>query len=149
MDDIKTNKIAIAVDVVIFNKEGKVLLGKRLAEVGYGTWAFPGGHLNDDESLLDTAKRELEEELGDKIKINISKEIIAVRDDSLPPRFIRHLVIILKGEHIEGDPVVNEPEFCEKWEWFDIDKLPSPLFSKADEVLKNYVNNKSLIVESS
>jgi len=56
---------------IIVIKEDKVLLGKRKNSHGSGTWQFPGGHLEFNESIKDCARRELFEETGIKIK-NIS-----------------------------------------------------------------------------
>jgi 8-oxo-dGTP diphosphatase len=145
-DKIKINNIAVAADVAIFNKAGQVLLGKRLAKAGLGTWGFPGGHILDKENILDAARRELREELGDAVQVNIFNKIIAIRDNSLPPQFIRHLTVILEGEYLTGEILVNEPDRCEKWEWFDLNKLPEPLFDKIGETLQSYINNKSSIV---
>ena len=44
-------------------RDGKVLLVQR-AKPPKGIWAFPGGHLEPGESLLDAAARELREETG-------------------------------------------------------------------------------------
>lgn len=145
-DKIKVNNIAIAVDVVIFNKDGQVLLGKRLAKAGHGTWSFPGGHILDKEDILDAVRRELREELGNAVQVSIFNKIIAIRDNSLPPEFIRHLTIMLEGEYLGGEVLVNEPDRCEKWEWFDLNKLPEPLFDKMEDILQNYINHKSSIV---
>ncbi len=56
-----------AVNIWIFNKEGKVLLQKRsLNKLQYpNTWSCSvGGHVRIDESCLDAAIRELKEELN-------------------------------------------------------------------------------------
>jgi 8-oxo-dGTP diphosphatase len=49
-------------------KEGKVLLGKRIAKHGSGTWCFPGGHLDFMESFEECARRETREEAGIEIE---------------------------------------------------------------------------------
>jgi len=48
--------IGVAVIVI---KENRVLLGKRKNSHGSGTWAFPGGHLEFNESIEDCARREV------------------------------------------------------------------------------------------
>jgi bifunctional NMN adenylyltransferase/nudix hydrolase len=54
------------VDSVV-EQSGHILLVKRKAEPGKGLWALPGGHLNEYETQLDGAIRELREET--KIKV--------------------------------------------------------------------------------
>ena len=57
----------MTVDIVLFYSAGKrieVLLIKRAREPFKGRWAFPGGFVDEDESLEDAAARELSEETG-------------------------------------------------------------------------------------
>ncbi|KAJ5527704.1 hypothetical protein N7513_011863 [Penicillium frequentans] len=54
----------VGVGVLVFNKEGQVVLGRRKNSHGAGTWAFPGGHLEFGESFEDCAAREVLEETG-------------------------------------------------------------------------------------
>lgn len=134
------------VEIAIFNEKNQVLLGKRLASAGFGTWNFPGGHLKTNEEISECARREIREELGGDIEIEITGEIISVRENTVAPHHIHHVTIILKGIHEKGNPIVNEPDRCEKWEWFDLDNLPTPLFSGVKETLENYEKGISAIV---
>jgi len=44
--------------------DGRVLLAKRGAEPGYGTWSLPGGMVELGETLRDAVTREVREETG-------------------------------------------------------------------------------------
>ncbi len=58
---------AVTTDVVIFtirDAQLKLLLVKRKGEPFKGKWALPGGFLQLEESLEESARRELEEETG-------------------------------------------------------------------------------------
>ncbi len=54
-------KVGVCVIVV---KDGKVLMQKRKGAHGEGTWSFPGGHLEFNETWEECAKRETFEEVG-------------------------------------------------------------------------------------
>ena len=58
---------ALTVDIALFYRSQtriEVLLIKRAREPFKGLWAFPGGFVDEDESLEDAAARELFEETG-------------------------------------------------------------------------------------
>ena len=62
---MKTVSVAL-----IFNKENKVLIGRRaLTEPHSGYWEFPGGKLEKGETPQEALKRELMEELNVKSTI--------------------------------------------------------------------------------
>jgi len=145
--DLKEGEgIRTAIDVAIFNDNGKVLLGKRLAQAGFGTWGFVGGHLRTGEKIIDGARREISEELGKNAQIEPINEILAVRENSLEPNLIHHVTVIIRGKYIGGDIKVNEPKRCEKWEWFSLDNLPSELFSGVQETLESFKQQKATVV---
>lgn len=47
----------VSVDLLIFNVEGKILLGKRANEPAKGMWFTPGGRINKFEKLEDSIQR--------------------------------------------------------------------------------------------
>ena len=51
----------IAVNSIVFNGQGEVLLAKRRDN---GLWCIPGGHVDLDETLAQACLRELREETG-------------------------------------------------------------------------------------
>jgi 8-oxo-dGTP diphosphatase len=58
---------SVTVDIVLFHRADErteVLLIKRAREPFKGAWAFPGGFVDEDESLEQAAARELKEETG-------------------------------------------------------------------------------------
>ena len=60
---------SVTADCIVFTKEpdAKVLLIQRADEPYKGSWAFPGGFMNMDETTEQCAIRELEEETGLKL----------------------------------------------------------------------------------
>lgn len=60
-------KLGLAVDCVVFGLDAenlKVMLVRRAIAPFQGEWALPGGFVRPDESLEETARRELQEETG-------------------------------------------------------------------------------------
>jgi len=109
---------------VIVRKEGKVLMHKRKNESGFGTWAFPGGHLEYFENVEDCFVRETREEAGieiENIQIGPYTNDINKEDDT------HYITLFAITDWKSGEPQVMEPDKCERWEWFDWDNLPEPL----------------------
>jgi 8-oxo-dGTP diphosphatase len=110
---------------VIALRAGKVLPGLRRGAHGSGQWAFPGGHLEYGEGVLDCARRELWEETG------------LVAENPRPGPYTNDVFVEEERHYITlfvlcgaegGEPVVKEPEKCERWGWFSWDALPRPRF---------------------
>src|SRR5688500_17037780 len=49
---------------IIIEMDGKIILAKRGSEPHKGSWAFPGGKLDGNETIEETAVREAKEETG-------------------------------------------------------------------------------------
>jgi 8-oxo-dGTP diphosphatase len=133
-------KVGIGVMVI---KDGKVLLGKRKGTHGQGEYAWPGGHLEYMESFADCAKREVKEETGMEIT-NIRFLRVLNLKDYKPKHYVD---IGLAADWASGEPQLCEPDRIESWDWYDIDKLPHPMFVgeitniEAYKTGKNYFDN--------
>lgn len=66
---------SIGVGGVVFNSIGEVLLIQRNQAPAKGMWSVPGGKIDPGESLVETCRREIEEETG---LLVYPKSIIAV-----------------------------------------------------------------------
>lgn len=109
---------------VMVLKGNKVLLGKRKGSHGEGEYAFPGGHLEYMESVVECARREISEECGIKVK-NMQYQFLANVRKYVPKHYI-HIGLVAKWK--SGEPVVKEPNKVESWGWYDLSDLPQPLF---------------------
>jgi len=120
-------------------KDGKVLLGKRKSSHGSGEYAWPGGHMEYLESFEECAKREVKEETGVEIK-----NIRFLRLYNLKEYKPKHYVDIgLIAEWKSGSPKVLEPDKCESWGWYELEKLPKPLFATLPSYFEAYRTGKN------
>lgn len=61
--------VYVPVTAAVIRKEGRVLIAKRKrAHMGY-PWEFPGGKVEDGETMEACLKRELREELGIEVEV--------------------------------------------------------------------------------
>jgi 8-oxo-dGTP diphosphatase len=126
------NRPKIGVGVIVIN-DGKILLGKRKNAHGEGSWSFPGGHLEFNEEVEDCAVREVKEETGISIR-NI--RIGTFTNDIFEKDGKHYVTLFVISDFASGKVKVMEPEKCERWEWFEWNKLPQPLFIPIQNLLK-------------
>jgi mutator protein MutT len=105
--------------VIVKNKLGQILLGKRKGSYKAGYFGMPGGRVDSHEQLEACAKRELEEETGLVAKKLTYVGVVKEWQESY--HFIHFIYVC---ETWDGEPKVMEPDKCEDWEWFAQDELP-------------------------
>lgn len=129
---MKKQKPVVSVDVFIY-KNNQILLGKRKDKfTKYPTFAPPGGHLENGETLRNCAIREVKEETGLTIKL---EDAITIHENNT---YGKHFVIIcFKANWIKGKPKVMEPDKCYYWKWYNLNNLPRPLFANNLLTIKN------------
>ncbi len=122
---METIRPKIGVGVMIINKEGKILLGKRKNAHGDGTWSFPWWHLEFNETVEECAIRETMEETGITIK---SITMGPFTNDIFEKEQKHYITLFAICEHDEGEPKIMEPKKCDGRERFKRDEFPKPLF---------------------
>lgn len=134
MEEIIRPKVGVG---VVIRKDGKILVGKRKGNHGGGYWAFPGGHLEMNESIEDCAKREVLEETGLEI-LNLKK--ITFTNDIFPESGKHYVTVYMVADYQGGEVKIMEPEKCEEWGWFSLDNLPNPLFIPLQNLIKEKID---------
>ncbi|MDD4187856.1 MAG: NUDIX domain-containing protein [Bacilli bacterium] len=134
--------------VGIITRDNKILFQKRKQDE---FWALPGGKIQVREKSCDTIKRELEEELGVKIKVgritNISEYFFNFGEEKYHQYILAYNVEVIGNEEILNQDQFRGIEDDENliFKWFDIaelDKAPiKPDFIKKQ--LKNSLNETS------
>jgi len=119
---------------VIIHRNNKILLLKRATSTGYGSWAPPGGHLEFNEDIIKSAKREVFEETGirlGKIKFEGITNDIFTKEN-------KHYVTLWFAAKTKTEKVKLSTEHFE-YGWFKLSELPSPLFLPFKNYLKKLI----------
>lgn len=131
----KRPKVGIGVIVV---RDGKVLLGERLASHGAGTWAIPGGHLEFGETFEECAKREVAEETG--LTDVVFKDVVALINNRVYDKHFISIGVVV--EWVSGEAIEAEPEKSKNWTWFAPEELPENIFIPSKDVLNSWISKK-------
>ena len=126
-------KVGIGIFLI---KDGHILLGRRKGSHGEGEYALPGGHFELGESFEDCVLRELAEEAGSAIKISRPKFLCVTNLRKYAPK--HYVDIGMLAEWVSGEPQVMEPHKKERWQWHELNNLPSPLFGCTENYVEAY-----------
>lgn len=137
MKNNNNKAVRVGIGVLVINKEGKILLGKRKSEHGQNTYSIPGGHLEFGESFEQCAKRELKEETNlDSADFQVISLENGIRGD-------KHYVTVgVLVKEYNRDVKLMEPDKCESWAWYSKDNLPKPIFEPSERIIENYFSGK-------
>ena len=120
---------------MLLNNRNEVFVGKRI-DNPKNFWQMPQGGVDDNENLLEAAKRELEEETGVKT-IKLIKEINEWLEYDLPKNLLgkiwngkyrgqkqKWFVMKFLGDINEINIKTKSPEFLD-WKWIKVSELPN------------------------
>lgn len=132
--------IKVGIGVMILD-DNQVLLGHRSKDkkdtggiFEIDCWTLPGGKQEYFETFFECAKREVKEETNLEIG---ELKLFGAADDIQPDRHYITLHIIAKKHN--GELKVMEPTKEDRWEWFDLDKLPQNLYSPSKKFIEEYL----------
>lgn len=135
----------VTVDAVVV-QSGHVLLVKRKAMPGAGLWALPGGFLNQEETLLDGAIRELREETKIKVPVPVLKGSIKSQKTFDHPNRSSRGRTITTAFYIdlgfdEKLPKVTGADDAEKAKWVPFNEVDrTKIFEDHFAILDNFIN---------
>ena len=125
------------VAVIVTNKEGKLLLGKRGPDSIYPlNWCLPCGYMEYDETYVEAAVREVYEEMGIR---SVPDGIINVVSNHFDNGV--HSLVVVMLAHYDGDADPIPGDDIIEAGWFAIDdlsKLPPLAFSADKFIIGKY-----------
>lgn len=127
----------IAVQAFVINPEGQLLMGLRKDYMDKGNWGLPGGHLDVGETLEECALREVEEETG--LKARSALQFASVEQPiTLSEKHYLHFGYLIK-DFTPGPLINGEPDDIERWEWYDLDKIPANIAPTQREMILKFL----------
>ena len=102
----------------IIERGGRLLLLRRAIEPRRGTWTFPAGYMEIDETAEEAAARETEEEVGLKVKVS---SLVGVYSRPAP-QSPGILTVIFQGQQPRGRLRIGHEALEARW--FALDAIP-------------------------
>lgn len=101
----------------IIEKDGKFLLVQEAKEKCRGKWNIPAGHLENNETIFEGAKREIFEETGCKVELTGVLQIVnkALDNNTL-------IIVIFKTNLLKKNMNFNSDEILDI-KWFTYEEL--------------------------
>jgi 8-oxo-dGTP diphosphatase len=123
---------SILVLAAVVNRGNRYLVCQRPVEKRHGgLWEFPGGKLEEGESYLEAARRELREELGISV-LKTADPLFSIRD----PGSV--FVIDFVPTSVEGEPVCLEHTALR---WADLSELESLDLAPSDRQFVEFLRH--------
>lgn len=130
---------AVCVDIILFC-QNKILLIERKNSPFANCWALPGGFIEMNETLEQSALRELLEETG--IKLNELSQFATYGDPGRDPRERTVSVVYFKILNNEVTPLAGDD--AKNAKWFSIMNLPSLAFDHK-KIIAEFIQEKRLL----
>jgi len=121
---------ALTADILLVSREirPRILLIRRKNDPFAGSWAFPGGFVNEGETILAAARRELAEETG--LTVPDLEQLYTAGDPGRDPRGWTVTVAFLARVDAESLNAIAADD-AEEVKWFPLGELPPLAFDHA------------------
>ena len=138
--------LRIGVGIVVLNKNNKIFVAKRI-DNPKDFWQMPQGGVDQNESYLDAAYRELYEETNIK-EIELIKEVEEFTTYELPDHLLgiiwkgkfkgqkqKWFIMRFVGNEDEINIKTKKPEFLD-WKWIDVNEITKKVVDFKYQVYK-------------
>lgn len=122
---------------VIIKRGEKILMGLRKGAHGEGTWSFPGGHLEFNETFECCVRREVKEETGLEVR---EAKFVTATNDIMTSDGKHYVTIFMEASVDDGEPTICEPDYCMRWQWFYPHQMPENIFLPIINLIKSGYN---------
>ena len=128
------HKQVSAVHLFLLDKDEILLLKRQNTGFHDGDFSLPAGHIEENESVFDTAIREGLEELGLKIFREDLEIVQVMHRKSVASR----IDFFLRLNRVNGSIINNEPHKSAGLFWYKLQKLPENTIPYIRTAINNY-----------
>jgi 8-oxo-dGTP diphosphatase len=122
-------------------KDGKVVMVYRAKNPERGYWTFPGGYVDWDETVEESAIREFEEESGYEVK---KLKLLGVYSDPKRDRDGRQNIdTCFFGE--VGEEIGESDDEVERVKWFALNRLPKKIGFDHGKMFEDYMEKYGVL----
>lgn len=137
---MKVNHKANLAALVIFERDGKILLARR-CNTGYadGMYQMPSGRIEENEYPVEAAIREVKEEVGVDVALSDLEFVHASYRINKLDDTGDYMEFFFKASKWTGEPINAEPHKCDDLMWVSLDNLPEntvPVIKEAIEYIR-------------
>lgn len=114
--------VGVGIGAIIIDSNGRLLLSQRgpKARNEVGKWEFPGGSVEFGDTMEQTIKREIKEELGVDIA---TYQQLPVLDHILKEEGQHWITSGFISKIKRGKPTIKEPDKCSAIGWFTLKEM--------------------------
>jgi 8-oxo-dGTP diphosphatase len=120
---------------VLLLVSGEILLIRRGRDPHRGSWAFPGGFVDEGETVLAAAQRELEEETG--VTGMTLQQFATYADPGRDPR--GRTVSIVHWARLERKPESKAGDDAAETGWYPLEQLPQQMAFDHAKIARDFL----------
>ncbi len=129
-------KAAIIAGAVIRDSNGQYLMVQERKALAHGLWCFPGGHVDEGETLQQAAIRETQEEVGFDVEIIDPKPILVSHIAKVSHEYHAFLATITSGKlKVDYDDLLDA-------KWLSLDEVKA---LEADNKMRDPLVYKAIL----
>lgn len=140
-------KKEVSCGAVVYNIFDGVIKFLLVKHINGKHWAFPKGHVENNETKVETALREIKEETG--LDVNLDDSFCKMVSYNIGPYIVKDVFYFVAKSKGTSSKVCLQKEEISKHGWFDFDKALSVLTFQNDKnvltAAKEYLEKTSQI----
>ena len=131
----------VSIDLIVKDRQGQVLLGRRANRPARGYWFVPGGRIKKNEKITDAIRRISRTELGIEILLP-DAQLLGVFEHMYDDNYLgeeginTHYVVLAFSSELESEVEILPDDQHAAMKWWPIDKLLGD--PNVHQYVKNY-----------